>query len=98
MIKILNKGWYVAELILNYQVQNGMTKVPAQEKKRIALGQQHIFYLPNIVNYDSTEGTFLIVKAIWGKTVLATRIRSDPECFHIWGTTLIPFWTRMPCW
>lgn len=84
--------------MLTYQVQNGTIKNLIREKKRIALGQRHIFYLPNTVNYDSTEGTILNVKAIWGKSVLATRIRSDPECFHIWGTTLIPFWTRMTCW
>lgn len=98
MVKVLNKGWYVADLTLNYEVQNGLTKVPAQQKKRIAINQDHVFYLPTSVNYDSTGGAVLIVNAIWGKQVVATRIRSDPDCFHVWGTTLIPFWTRMPCW
>lgn len=53
--------------------------------------------LPFMVDFEQNPGAVLTVDAVAGARVLRTRIRSDLECIHVWGTTLIPFWSHVDC-
>lgn len=83
---------------LNYELQVGLEKFRVQQKGSIALNQDYAFYIPNSVNLDSAGGVYLTIDAVLGVRVFSLRIASNPDCFHLWGTTLIPQWSRMNCW
>ena len=94
MIKILNKGWFVAKMTLIYrrEFSNGeITKLGDS----IAIGKDYTFKMP----YDTDlSSTFFVVHAVGGVRVFNLKIEKKQDCFHVWGTTLIPQYSRMPCW
>lgn len=53
--------------------------------------------IPATIDYDGEPGAVLTIDAVGGNRILHERIKADPECFHIWGTTLIPFWSTVDC-
>ena len=85
VVKIYNKGWYTANLRLLYEQQVGVIKQSVIQTGSITAGQDYGFYIPFSVNFDGATGVTLIVNAVAGVQVLETRIRGNPECFHIWG-------------
>jgi hypothetical protein len=97
VIKIYNKGWYTADLKLYYEVQEGIEKRRIVQTGHILGGQNYAFYVPYTVNYDGAYGVTLVVHAIAGKQVMSQRVKTSPQCYHVWGTTLIPYWSSMPC-
>ena len=97
MIKVFNKGWYVAEMSLTYPIQVGIRKEIATQTASINLGQEFTFRLPYSVDYEYQIGTFLTIKAVAGVQVLNIKITSTPVCIHIWGVTFITRWTFMKC-
>lgn len=94
MIKILNKGWYVAKLTLFYKraLSNGDFY---KQTGSITMGQDYAFYMP----YDAQlSSTIVVAHAIAGVRIMSVKVESNPACFHVWGTTLFPVWSKMPCW
>ena len=53
--------------------------------------------MPYWVDYTSSFGAVLTVDAVGGIQVLQQKITADPQCFHVWGSTLLPFWTTIDC-
>ena len=98
IVNILNKGWYVASLRITYEVQNGANVVEkVVQTGSIASGQAYGFRIPFSVNYDTEVGCTLEVNAVAGVNVLRVKIRTNPECFHVWGSTLSPSWSNVNC-
>ncbi|CAF0767301.1 unnamed protein product [Brachionus calyciflorus] len=95
IVKIKNKGFYVAKLSLFYRrVQKSYGQVYKQTGS-ITIGQDYAFYMP----YDTDlTSTLLVVHAVAGKRVMTVKIDNSLTCFHTWGTTLFPAWSPMPCW
>lgn len=94
IIKLLNKGWYLAKLTIYYKVEssNGERE---RETVFIPIHQEHVFRLP----YDTDlKSTFLIAHAVAGKNIMNVQIKQRNECFHIWGTSLNSIYSSMPCW
>ena len=52
------------------------------------------FRIPELVDYEAGQGATLVVTAVAGVNVLTVRLHSDPECFHVWGTTTLPQWSQ----
>lgn len=48
-------------------------------------------------DYNNGNGALLNVWANGGNQVLSYRIRNDPECIHVWGTTLNGLWSPVNC-
>ena len=82
---------------LSYEIQTATGKQTVTQTGSITSGADYAFYVPFGVNYDGINGCFLEVNAVAGYQVMRTRIRSNPECFHIWGTTLNPSWSTVNC-
>jgi len=94
IIKLLNKGWFLAKLTLYYKVDssNGET---LKQTVSIPINKEHIFKLP----YDTDlKSTYLIAHAVAGKNIMIVQIKQRNECFHIWGTSLNSIYSSMPCW
>jgi hypothetical protein len=62
------------------------------------LGRDFVFGIPYNVLLTGTKGVYLRAHAVAGIDIFFQQILRDPQCYHVWGTTLIPFWTPMPCW
>lgn len=90
----MNKGWYIAKLTLFYKRSLSNGEIYRQTGS-IAIGQDYAFYLPYDVDLSSTV---FVAHAIAGIRIFSERIETKNDCFHVWGTTLIPYWSRMPCW
>jgi hypothetical protein len=85
-------------MTVNYEQQFGLNKESITQTGDVGTNGDFAFYIPYTVNYDSVAGVWLTVHALGGVRVMRVRIRNSPECFHIWGTTLIPYWSAMNCW
>ena len=92
-VKIVNKGWYLATVKLTYDFQNQRIT----QTGLISPGFDYGFKIPFSINYDSEFGCLLESTAVAGLNIMKVRIKSNPECFDIWGTTLNPFWSRFNC-
>merc|ERR1712150_286300 len=90
---ITNKGGYIAEMKLSYVLNNGNNEIPVTQTGSILVGQSYAFYIPGTIDYQGDSGGILTVKAIGGIQILMTKIETNPACYHVWGTTLIPFWS-----
>ncbi len=53
--------------------------------------------VPGNVDYNSEGGCTLEAFANAGEKVMTYRVRNDPECIHIWGTTLNTEWSPINC-
>lgn len=54
--------------------------------------------IPGSIDFNIEPGAVLTIDAVGGIRVLQEKIKADPECFHVWGTTLIPLWSTINCW
>lgn len=98
IVKILNRGWYVASLQAYYELQdNPYSRVGVQQRGSIAKNQDFAFYIPGTVDVNTGAGIVISADAVLGVRIFSIRILSSPTCIHIWGTTLIPFWTYVDC-
>jgi hypothetical protein len=93
-------------LILTYEYPvidtdiNGTTVInyrTASSEASIALGQEQTFNIPYTVLLNGPRGVYLRAQAVLGIQIFYTRIVMSPSCFHVWGTTLIPFWSPIDC-
>ena len=82
---------------MTYEVQVGTVTETVVQTGSITAGQDYGFYVPFSVNYDGATGCVLEVNAVAGVNVMRVRIRSNPECFHVWGSTLFPSWSSVNC-
>lgn len=99
-VRVKNKGWYIANLKLTYQVQrqgSQGTKETVVQSGSITAGQDYGFKVPYGVVYDSPFGCTLTVEAVAGVRVMSVRISSDPQCFDVWGGSLTPKWSSVNC-
>jgi hypothetical protein len=87
----------VANIRVDYEQQIGLTKFPVQQRGSIALNQDFAFYIPRSVVLDGEIGIVFTAEAVLGVRIFSVRITADPQCFHIWGVTLFPAWTRIDC-
>ena len=94
VIKIRNKGWYVARLNLYYRRYSLPNQI-IEQTGQILLGQDYAFYMPYDVDLSSTV---LMAYAVGGVNIMHVNIITSPQCFHMWGTTLFPRWTPINCW
>lgn len=106
VVKVLNKGGYVTQLILEYEYPvintdiNGTTIVNyrlSRTEASIALGQEQTFKIPYTIPLLGPRGVYLRAIAVAGVQIFFTRIVNNPTCVHVWGTTLIPYWTTIDC-
>ena len=88
-----NKGGYIASLTLRYKL---FGKNEVLTKSNLLAPNQYVFSL----NYCATD-VYLDVKAVLGKKVIdsfkITSMPLEPQCFHVWGTTLNPKWSQIDC-
>lgn len=95
VVKILNKGWFIAKLTLYYKRLSSGTQVIKQTGS-IVLGQDYGFYIPFDADLDSI---WLFAHALAGPNIFHLQIRPiHPICFHLWGAVFSPRWTRIDCW
>ncbi len=94
VIKIANKGWYLADLTLFYRRLDASARI---EKRyaQIPVNQEHAFTMPYDVDLKSV---ILIADAFLGYNIMTVSIKTSPECFHLWGTTLNPVYSAVQCW
>lgn len=90
-------------LELNYQMPiitsaGEESYVSIVQRGSAALGQDYVFRIPYNILLTGTKGVYLKANAVAGIEIFSVQIENTPVCFHVWGTTLIPFWTYMPCW
>ena len=78
-----NKGWYIANLRLTYEIQRDRVRETVVQTGSISSGQDFGFRVPFSVNYDGATGCILEVNAVAGAQVMRVRIRSNPECFDV---------------
>ena len=97
VVKILNKGGYVADIRVDYELQQNLVKFPVQQRGKIALNQDFAFYIPRQVVLEGEIGIVFTAEAIGGVRIFSIRVPADPTCVHIWGTTLIPYWSFIDC-
>ena len=90
-----NKGFYVAKLSLFYKRHPRSFTQVYQQSGSIPIGQDFMFFMP----FDTDlESAYLVAHAIAGVRIMAAQIETTPICYHVWGTTLFPAWSQMPCW
>ena len=82
---------------LTYQIPTNAGMQTVVQRGSISNGQDYAFKVPFAASYDGDVGCTLEVNAVAGINVLRIRVRSNPECIDVWGTTLIPYWTHMDC-
>jgi hypothetical protein len=92
---VRNKGWYIAKLTVFYRRLTESKNAILKLTKSIAISQDHTFVLPSDIDL---EYAYLVAHAIAGIEIMKVKIVKTPECFHVWGTTLIPYWSYMLCW
>jgi len=97
VIKILNKGWYLADIWVDYEQQSGLTKFPVQQRGQIGLNGDYAFYVPRSVVLEGELGIVFTAWAVAGVRIFSIRVPSTPLCVHTWGTTLFPAWTFIDC-
>lgn len=98
IIKVWNKGFFIANMRVNYEEQVGADKMAVEQKGSIVLGQAYAFYIPGTVNYAGDVGVTLNIDVVFAFRKISVKIQSDPECFHIWGIFFAPSWARVECW
>jgi hypothetical protein len=85
-IEIKNKGWYVAKIALKTQNSTvAKSSVLAPQKMKFTY------------KYDSRDPVFIEIHAVAGKIVAKEEPMYVDECWHIWGTTQFPYWSRINC-
>ena len=82
-IRVLNKGWYIANLKLTYEIQRGLVKESVTQTGSINLNQDYGFRVPFGVNYDSPAGCILEINAVAGAQVMKQRIVANPRNFFL---------------
>ena len=92
-VRVLNKGWYTADVQLTYTRKLSNNQAQTVGRTILAL-QEAVFRLPSDTLSFTTR---LIVNAVLGVRVMDVQLSGKNQCFDVWGTTLIPFWTPMPC-
>jgi hypothetical protein len=86
---VLNKGWYVANVLIRYKV--GAYDVV--QRASLMIDQSVVFRVPYAVTLDGQTGVVVRADAVAGNNVMEVRVKSSPECIHIWGTTLGTQWS-----
>jgi hypothetical protein len=92
-VKVLNKGWYIANVQIRYRVGAS----DASQSASLSVFQSVVFRVPYVVNLDGQSGITLRVDAVAGNNVMNYRVKEDPSCIHVWGTTLITAWSKIDC-
>ena len=93
IIKVKNKGWYVADM--SVVVRDKSTTLETYYSKHIWSPNDEIIVVPQ----DFTKVNVLLqVNAIGGIRIFSLDIKKNYACFHVWGTLFFPAWTEMPCW
>jgi hypothetical protein len=89
IIRVRNKGAYTAISSLSFYLNDEL-----QVKKFNLLAQQEqtLTY-----EYGASSPIILEINALAGKQVLKAQIDELKACWHIWGTTLIPYSSRIDC-
>jgi hypothetical protein len=91
---VANKGWYVASLTLFYRRLPLITSI-VKKHAEIMIQQEFAFTMPYDVDLNSV---ILIADAVAGVNIFTTNIKTSPQCFHTWGTTLFPSYAEVECW
>ncbi len=67
-----------------------------KEMKTISSGSQFSLRLPFDTDLSSA---YLALHAIGGTNIITTKIETNTNCilFNIWGTTLLPQYSKLPC-
>lgn len=90
---VTNKGGYTAQMYLEYY---NPTKVI--QSGTITSGQSYAFYVPGNVDYNNGVGARLTVDAVGGNRVVNQLLmRNNPECVHVYGTTLNTLYSYVDC-
>lgn len=92
IVKVKNKGFFIAKTTLIYKKFSN--EIFDRITKSIVIGQEHVFKIS--FNKDLSS-LYLVVHAVAGVQIMAVKIHSNPSCFHVWGTTLNPYWTSVNC-
>ena len=95
VIKILNKGWFVANFKLSYETVDNKS---ITQQTSIIVGQRHTFNITEEINFSVDKPIRLVGEAMAGITIMNITVESSPACFHVWGSTIFPSWSSMPCW
>ena len=65
-----------------------------KETNSISAGNEFTFRMP----YDTDlSSAYLVVHAVAGSQVMSVKIQKKNDCFTVWGTTLSPEYSRIPC-
>lgn len=88
-IRVRNKGAYTAICSLSYYLNDEL-----RVKKFDLLAQQEKTL---VYEYEASSPIILEINALAGIQVLRTQIDELNACWHVWGTTLIPYSSRVDC-
>lgn len=97
VVKILNKGWYVADVRVDYELQQNFVKFPIQQKASLTINQDYAFYIPRQVVLEGELGIVFTADAVAGYRIFSIRVPATKTCVHVWGTTLNPKWSYVDC-
>ena len=95
VIKISNKGWFVANFKLSYE---SIDNKSITQQSSIIVGQSHTFNITEEIDMSAEKPIRLVGQAVAGLMILNITIEENPACFHVWGTSIFPSWSNMPCW
>lgn len=98
VIKIMNKGFLIANMKVSYELQVDANKVPVVQSGSIVIGQAFAFYVPASVNYDGDVGVTLKIDIPLSFKQISFRLQTSPQCFHIWGIVFSPEFSPVNCW
>ena len=88
----------MANIQVYYKLQDKpYSKVGIQQRGSIAKNQDYAFYIPGSIDFNSGAGVVVTADAVLGVRIFSIRLLASPTCIHVWGTTLIPFWTYVDC-
>lgn len=97
MIKVYNKGWFLASVRIDYELYNLPFKYPIQLPAILGFNEQATFFVPDTLPINQRIGIVFTAEAIGGVRIFSFKVPSLPLCVHIWGSTLIPYWTFIDC-
>ena len=101
-VKVFNKGWYQVDLVLTYEIPiihlGSEWFMPMELKGTAALNEEWVFTIPETIVLDGPKGVYLKANAVLGVDIFNERILNNPQCYHVWGVTLITAYSSMPCW
>lgn len=97
VVKILNKGFYVADVRVDYELQQNFVKFPIQQKTSLVINQDYAFYIPRQVVLEGELGIVFTADARAGYRIFSVRVPASKTCVHVWGTTLMPSWSYVDC-